>query len=59
MQVIPSDYDAMIITATINDVPAIGFFSRSSGKVEVMSMIHFEAMLAVYMDRVVKPMRKN
>jgi hypothetical protein len=59
MQVIPSDYDAMIITATINDVPAIGFFNRSSGKVEVMSIIHFEAMISVYMERLVKPVRKN
>jgi len=59
IQVIPSSYDALIITASVNQTPAIGFFCRDTGKLEVMSVVHFEAMLSVYMDRYVKPERKN
>lgn len=59
IQVIPSDADALIITASINNTPAIGFFAPATGKLEVMSMVHFEALLSVYMERIVKPVRKN
>ena len=59
MQVIPSSYDAMIITANINGVPSIGFYNQDTNKLEVISVVHFELLLASYMKNYVNPVRKN